>query len=149
MKSSPSKKIMQRCIRIFTSFGNLNKKKLTGRPVTVTTQTNIDMVNQIIGGKKSVSLRYLSQKMEVSYSSTQTLVKKKRKVSSVQSSSLPAIATRRFWKKDTVQRVVFFWNSTVNILLEGYFSRTRVTSAWADTLIGKTCGFRQETDQWK
>ena len=79
MKSSPSKKIIQRCIRNFTSFGNLNKNKPTGRPVTVTTQTNIDMATQIIGDNNSVSLRHLSQQMGISYSSTQTLVKKKLK----------------------------------------------------------------------
>ena len=55
MKSFPSKKIIQRCIKNFTSFGNLNKNKPTGRPVTVTIQTNIEMATQIIGDSSSVS----------------------------------------------------------------------------------------------
>ena len=79
MKSSPSKKIIKQCIRNFKGFGNLNKKKPTGIPVTVTTQTNIDMVIQIIGDNNSVSLRHLSQPMGISYSSTRKLVLKKLK----------------------------------------------------------------------
>ena len=79
MKSSPSKKITERCIRNFTSFGNFNKKKPTGRPVTVTTQTNIDMATLIIGNNNSARLRHLSHQMGISYSATQTLVKNKLK----------------------------------------------------------------------
>ena len=53
--------------------------KPTWRPVTVTTETNIDMATQIIGANISVSLRRLSQQLGINYSSTQTLVKKKLK----------------------------------------------------------------------
>ena len=57
MKTSTSKKFIQRCIKNVTSFASLNKKKLTGRPVTVNTQTNNDVATQIIGDNNSVSLR--------------------------------------------------------------------------------------------
>ena len=78
-KSTPCKKIIQQCIRYFTGFGNLNKKKPTRRPVTFATQTNIDCTSQMIEDNNSMSLEHLSQQIGISYSSTQTLVKKKLK----------------------------------------------------------------------
>ena len=64
-------------IRNFTSFGNFNKNKPTWRPVTVTTQTNIDKATQIIRDNNSVSLKHLFQQMGFSY--TQLVVKQKLK----------------------------------------------------------------------
>ena len=111
-------KTTQRCIRNFTSFGSLNRNKLTGRPLTFTTQTNIDIAAQIIGDNNSVSMRHLSQQMGFRYSSTQTLVKKKLKF----------LRTKFMFPNKCNQEIIqeghssasgFFRNSTINILFEG------------------------------
>ena len=77
MKTSPSKKIVLRCLKNFSSFGNLDKKKSKIRLVRVTTASNLEKAKQIIEEKINVSLRFLSQQLGTSYGSAHTIVKKK------------------------------------------------------------------------
>lgn len=77
VKTSPSKKIVLRCLKNFSSSGNLDKKKSKGRSVSVTTASNLEKAKQIIEEKRNVSLRHLSQQLGTSYGSAHTIVKKK------------------------------------------------------------------------
>ena len=67
VKTSPSKKIVLRCLKNFSSSGNLDKKKSKGRSVSVTTASNLEKAKQIIEEKRNVSLRHLSQQLGTSY----------------------------------------------------------------------------------
>jgi len=73
VKTSPSKKTVLRCLKNFSSSGNLDKKKSKGRSV----HRILKKAKQIIEKKRNVSLRHLSQQLGTSFAFAHTIVKKK------------------------------------------------------------------------
>ena len=77
LRMSPSKKVITRCVKNFSESGNLDKKKSKGRPVTATDENNVATAKQIIEGNRQISLKLLSQQLDISSKSDHTILKKK------------------------------------------------------------------------
>ena len=61
----------------FSESGYLDKKKSKGRPVTATDENHVATAKQIIEGNRQISLKLLSQQLDMSSKSAHTILKKK------------------------------------------------------------------------
>ena len=77
LRMSPIKKVMTRCVKNYSESGNLDNKKSKERPVTATDEDNVATAKQIIEGNRKISLKLLSQQLDISSKSTRTILKKK------------------------------------------------------------------------
>ena len=77
MKISPSKKVINRCVKNFSSCGNLAKKPSTGRPVSATAQSQIDKAKKIVEDNPNISIRRLAQQLGTSIFTAHAILKGK------------------------------------------------------------------------
>ena len=77
LRTSPSKRVIKRCVKNFTESGNINKKKPSGRPVSATHENNVAIAHEIIEESPQISVRHLSQQLDISSTSTHTILRKK------------------------------------------------------------------------
>ena len=69
--------MITRCVTNFSESGYLDKKKSKGRPVTATDENHVATAKQIIEGNRQISLKLLSQQLDMSSKSAHTILKKK------------------------------------------------------------------------
>ena len=69
IKTPPSKKIVLRCLKNFSIYGNLDKNKSKGRSVSVTTASNLEKAKQIIEDIDKRSIKMLTLGIVVSFNS--------------------------------------------------------------------------------
>lgn len=77
LRMSPSKKVIKRCVKNFSESGNLNKKKPSGRPVSATNENKVANAQQIVEENQQISLKRLSQQLDISLKSAHTILRKK------------------------------------------------------------------------
>lgn len=80
MLTSPTKKVIYRAVKNFSSTGNLEKKKPGRSLTTATTTEKVEEAKQIIENNPKVSVRRLAQQLGTSTGSAHTILTKKLKL---------------------------------------------------------------------
>ena len=77
LKKFPLKKVINLCVKNFKESGNLANKKTNGNPRSATHRVNVLQSKEIVEKDPNLSVRYLAQQLEVSYSSARRILKKR------------------------------------------------------------------------